>query len=362
MKKSVLNRIAILGLAGIVLNIWCAGMMEPTANVTSTGGPDISQATLEQYNGPKARIAVTKFEVKAAKALGTVGDGMADMLSTALFQSNRYIVLERSSLSHVLAEQDLGASGRVRKETATKTGDIEGAELLVVGMVTEFEPGTSGASAGAQLGSTLGSFGGVWGVVAGSVIGAVGGSYQTSHVAIDIRIIDARTSRVVAATSVEGKATDIAGMGSFAGPVLGVGLSGYAKTPMEKAIRIAIKAGVEFVVSKTPADYFHFDESVKTLNSLPVDTPAVSPALAPPPPINTPSTPPPLNVPSVTVLYIKTGFAFLRAEPGMTGKKISVLKRGTQLTVLGKVNDWYKVRTVSGEEGYVGVSVTAAQP
>lgn len=377
MKKTTWSRVATLGFASIIFSAGCANLMEPSAKVTATGGANIGEATLESYNGPKARIAIAKFEIKAAKALGTIGDGMADMLGTALFQSNRYIVLERSSLSHVLAEQDLGASGRVRKETATKTGDIEGAELLVVGTVTEFEPGNAGMDAGASssLWGTLGSFGGLPGMIVGSVFGAVAGSFQSSHVAIDLRIIDARTSRVVGATSVEGKATDIAGLGSLAGPVLGVGLSGYARTPMEKAIRIAIEAGVKFIVGKTPVNYFHFDESGKAMSNAPAVIPTVSPSLSPPlpppppPPINTPSAPspaPPLNTPSITVdiitVYIKTQSANLRAEPGMTGKVIAVLKKGSQLTVLEKANDWYRVRTESSKVGYVGVSVTASRP
>lgn len=246
----------------------CAGVIQPTAQVTSTEGPDIQQATLEPYDGPKARLAVSRFVVKAAKAQGTIGDGLADMLATALFQTNRYIVLERQALADVLAEQDLGASGRVRQETAAKIGNIEGAELLVMGTVTEFEPGSAGAgaSAGASVGGTVGSVAGVPGYIFGRVLGSIAGSVQTSHVAIDLRIIDTRTSRIVAATSVEGEATDIAGVGALAGGNLGVGLSGYAKTPMEKAIRIAIQEAVKFIVSKTPTQYFRYtDEIQKTV-------------------------------------------------------------------------------------------------
>jgi curli biogenesis system outer membrane secretion channel CsgG len=121
------SRVVIVGLCLAVLG-GCAELMQPTARVTSAAGPDIQQATLEPYDGPKARIAVSRFVVKAAKAYGAIGDGLADMLATALFQSNRYVVLERQALSDVLAEQDLGASGRVRAETAAAIGRIEGAD------------------------------------------------------------------------------------------------------------------------------------------------------------------------------------------------------------------------------------------
>ena len=82
-----------------------------------------------------------------------IGDGMADMLTTALVNSGRYIVLERESLDTVLTEQDLGASGRIRSDTAAAIGEIEGAELLIVAAVTEFDGnsgGTSGSIGGAN--------------------------------------------------------------------------------------------------------------------------------------------------------------------------------------------------------------------
>ena len=81
---------------------------------------------------------------------------MADMLSTAFFNSNRFIVLERETLKDILAEQDLGASGRVEKETAAPIGEMEGTELLVTGTVTGFEPWSAGR------GGVIGGISGTW--------------------------------------------------------------------------------------------------------------------------------------------------------------------------------------------------------
>jgi curli biogenesis system outer membrane secretion channel CsgG len=62
--------------------------------------------------------------------------------------------------------------------------------------------------------------------------------------AIDVRVIDTRTSRIVAATSVEGSAADISGLGALGGNVggeaLGGALGGWSNTPTEKALRICI--------------------------------------------------------------------------------------------------------------------------
>lgn len=356
----------------------CAGL-EPTAKVTSSQGPDIQQATQEAYDGPKARVAVSKFVVKAPKAIGTVGDGVADMLATALFNSNRYIVLERQALADVLAEQDLGASGRVRQETAARIGQIEGAELLVMGTVTEFEPGNAGidASTGAQMGTQAGCAAGVWGCVVGGLVGAFAGSYRSSHLAIDLRIIDARTSRVIGATSVQGQATDIAGLGSIAGPSLGVGLSGYARTPMELALRIAIQEGVKFVVSKTPAQYYRYSDAAQAVSPPPMPVvPAAQSQTSPAaPPLSSAatapgmsaatSTPPVVRPPAsdtMPIFYIKTQFANLREAPGDKSKIVGVLKRGTKLSVVDGKNDWYRVKLDDGREGWVAGSVTALQP
>ncbi len=227
----------------------------PTAQVTSSGGPSIAEAQAERYDGPKARLAVGEFQDKTAKGGWTggwlgmfgmnfkqIGDGMQDMLTTALFNTNRFIVLEREQLGEVLKEQDLAASGRIKKGTEAPTGEIYGAELLITAAVTEFEGGAKGVGGGTK----------VLGVT-------VGGGVKKAHIAIDIRIIDTKTSQIVAATSVEGSATNIAlgGLTNIGGS-LPVALGGFSKTPTEKAIRVCIQKAVEYIVSQTPADYYHY--------------------------------------------------------------------------------------------------------
>lgn len=243
MKRKVLS---LMGLFIFLLGVWGCEMT-PKARVTSGGGPGMAEAQLEAYGGPKARIAVSRFTDKTGKGwwTGKIGNGMADMLATALFNTNRFIVLERQSLRDVLAEQDLGASGRIKQETAAAIGEIEGAELLVTGAVTEFEPGSGGIG------------GGIGGKV-GRAIGGVLAGMRKSHIAIDLRVIDTRTSRIVAATSVEGEARDFNLGGVLVGSGVGGGLGGYSKTPMEKAVRVALGEAVKFVVSKTPQKYYHY--------------------------------------------------------------------------------------------------------
>ena len=102
------------------VGLWAGGgraALRPEGHRDHPGGKSIEEAQQEAYDGPKARIAVSQFKDKTGKGwwTGAIGDGMADMLSTALFHSNRYIVLERQQVSDVLREQDLGG-GRPDQE------------------------------------------------------------------------------------------------------------------------------------------------------------------------------------------------------------------------------------------------------
>src|SRR5512137_855541 len=90
-------RAAALVLTSTLLAGGCASM-EPSATVRGGGGPGMESVRLAPYDGPKARIAVAKFEDKTRKGAGSIGEGMATMLTTALVNSGRYIVLERDSL------------------------------------------------------------------------------------------------------------------------------------------------------------------------------------------------------------------------------------------------------------------------
>jgi curli biogenesis system outer membrane secretion channel CsgG len=226
------------------------------AEVRPGSGPNIEEAQAQPYDGPKARIAVADFEDKMSSTgqyRAEYGRGMADMLASALFNTNRYIVLERQKLSYVIAEQDLGASGRVKRQSAAAIGELEGAELLVVASVTGFDPGVSGG--GGSLGVLGSLFGGRAGSV-GSAIGSIAGGFRTAHIAIDVRLVDTNTGRVVAANSVEGSASDYSGSFGVANTPISGALGGFSKTPMEKAIRDVIQTSVSFVASKTPARYY----------------------------------------------------------------------------------------------------------
>ena len=249
MKKTLF--ILMIGLLAINL-IGCETlqqMTQPTAQVDNNAGA----APLPPYAGPRARIAVADFDVKAAKATNQIGSGLREMLVTALVNSSRFSVLERQQLKALMQEQELSASGAAQQGSGgPQRGQIKTAELIITAAVTEFEPQASGGSAG---------IGGGGGVGSGILGGLLGGSLNRAHRALDIRIVDASTSEVLAATRVQGQAMDInagAMAGFFGGWGLGAGLSGYANTPMEKAIRICIIEAVRYIAQTIPANYYKY--------------------------------------------------------------------------------------------------------
>ena len=100
------------------------------ATLRGPAGPTIAAAQQQPANGKKARIAVVKFIDKSAKGAGHLGSGLADMLTTGLFRTNRYILLDRQDLDAIINEQDFAATGRISEQTAAKIGEIEGVDLL----------------------------------------------------------------------------------------------------------------------------------------------------------------------------------------------------------------------------------------
>jgi len=223
---------------------------QPTAYVDNDAGT----APLPPYSGPKARIAVADFDVKAAQATFQIGSGLREMLVTALVNSKRFSVVERQALAAVMQEQELSSSGAAQGKGAggPQRGKIKTADLIISAAVTEFEPEASGGRAGIGGGGFTGS---------GILGGILGASFNKSHMALDIRIIDASTSEVLAATRVQGEASDVGGglmTGFFGSWALGGGLSMYSNTPMEKAIRVCIIEAVRYIAQEIPPTFYKY--------------------------------------------------------------------------------------------------------
>lgn len=211
-----------LCLTVLLLVIGLAGCASHTAQIRKNAAGPSSTA----YLGPKARIAVADFDVKAVKAGSEIGAALREIIITLLTNSNRFLVVERQTLGE--------------------------ADLIITAAVTEFEPQASGGKAGVGGGGGAGS---------GALGGLLGTSSNKAHMALDMRIVDASTSGVLATNRVQGEASDISGaqgLGFLGGWELGSKLSAYANTPMEKAIRVCIIEAVRYISQAIPSKYYKY--------------------------------------------------------------------------------------------------------
>lgn len=177
----------------------------------------------------------------------TITGGLQDMLITDLFASDRFIVLERASLDDVMSEQEFAASPRVGEPTRLPKGLLEGAELIVLGAVTAFDAGTEGAAIPLPLPlNRHGDF------------GLLKLRFSRGYIAMNLRVIDARTGRVLSAVTVEGKNSHF-GMdfgaffhGSHGSISLPRALTYFQNTPVEAALQKMVTAAVAHISERVP--------------------------------------------------------------------------------------------------------------
>src|SRR4051812_27138189 len=115
-------RVGVMDLTGSALRMQQSQMAGPMPGPTGVPGGMV-QTTQTTISIPPP----TEF----ARAL-------TEALTTSLVETSRFVVLERQALAQVQQEQDLGASGRVNKETAAEVGKLMGAQVLITGDITSF--------------------------------------------------------------------------------------------------------------------------------------------------------------------------------------------------------------------------------
>ncbi len=124
------------------------------------------------------RVAVMDFENRSQYGEGRLGSGAADILTTELVKTGKLDMFERDRLNAVLKEQKMGASGLVDPATAAQIGKLIGVNYIITGAVTEYGRSRAGGGGG------------------GVNVGQVG-----YHSAVDIRMVDATSGKIVFADS-----------------------------------------------------------------------------------------------------------------------------------------------------------------
>ncbi len=193
-----------------------------------------AKMNLGDYKGLKHAIGCKEFGNSAGwHGAWEIGDNLTIMLESALFDSGRFVIVEREKLKDVMAEQDLAASGRAAKSKVAKTGLIRPARYIASGDVTEVTHNQSGGDAGI-------SFKGI----------RLGGGKNEAQVTVIVKLIDTTTSEIVAKERVVGKAggtslkvgLDVGGVSTDMG--------GFKKTPIGQAAQDCINKAAEFIAKK----------------------------------------------------------------------------------------------------------------
>jgi len=194
-----------------------------------------SAVDLPEYTGIKHALAVNHFDNQASwRSQFELGHALAAMLESSLYESGRFVIVERQDLGDVLMEQDLAASGRTAGSSqVAQTGLIRSAKYLATGAVTRVSGDTEGTDAGIGIkGFRLG----------------VGGS--KAELELVVRLIDTTTSQVVASRRILGKAGGSRLRIGYSTRGFSGDLGGFAKTPIGEAAQDAIATAVTFIATE----------------------------------------------------------------------------------------------------------------
>ena len=175
------------------------------------------------YAAPSMAVLDFRNSTSASWWRTGVGGDLAGMLTNELASGKKFDMVERQKLASVLGEQDLAASGRVSGSKAAKMGKMVGAQYLVTATVSAYEENVNSTGGGL-------SFKGV----------SLGGKNSKAYIAVDLRVVDSTSGRIVETRTVEARA---GGRGMSVGlnrGGFGGALANEKKTPAGKAIRAVV--------------------------------------------------------------------------------------------------------------------------
>ena len=209
------------------------------ATVAALAISSLAYGADEAKGGLRYSISVSKFENQAGwRGRWDIGDAWGAVLTDALQSSGKFIVLgEKDMRGEAMAEQDLGASGRVAGGGKTpKIGQMTPAQLLVKGAITHVQSSTAGGDGGI-------SFKGI----------RLGGGKDSAEINATVYVVDSQTGQVKASTKVVGKAGKRKLAVGYSGSALGGltgDLGGFSKDNVGKATEDAVAQAVEFLTKQ----------------------------------------------------------------------------------------------------------------
>lgn len=210
----------------------------------------------------KKRIAVLDFDYATVYSdvgyiFGSnvdVGKGIADLLVTKLVQGGQFSVIERKQLDKIMAEQNLGASGRIDEATAARIGKILGVDALIMGSIHSFGRDDRNRGGGGGVSVPVPIFGGV----------KLGSKKAKAQVGINYRMVATDTAEIFSAGDArgeskrEGASIQASGgvKGVYTDGALGMNASNFAETIIGEAVYDCVNklaAQLEEKASSMPA-------------------------------------------------------------------------------------------------------------
>ena len=131
------TKLALTFILGLTVSA-CATSTNQRTNPGVNQGPQVSPSLVQEepYQGLKRRVAIARFSDETRRGSSffvdqnydRIGKQTSDMLAARLTETGRFIMLERSDLNQIIAEQNY----------ASLEPNRVGADYLIVGSVSEF--------------------------------------------------------------------------------------------------------------------------------------------------------------------------------------------------------------------------------
>lgn len=212
------------------------GLLAPVSAFAFFGKDKTEQANtdfnLPPYEGVKHAIAVVEPDYQSSyRPSIDLGSSVRNMLESALYDTERFIVVERESLDSTIEEQDLATSGRAAAGSdVARTGFIRNAKYLAKVTITDVAEATSGGSGGIGFGGFR-----------------IGGSTGKAEINMIVSIIDSTTTEIVAKQRIEGEAGRKGLNFGYVGSNWGGDLGGFTKTPLGEAAYDCVVQATRFI-------------------------------------------------------------------------------------------------------------------
>lgn len=180
----------------------------------------------------KPVVAVTDFENRAGmQGQWNLGAGMAELLTSALLETDRLVLLERKNINEVVGEIARQGQPMFRPEGRVERGRLMNAQYLIRGTITDFTV-VSDSSGGLSYLNIFSLF----------------GSSSKARVALAVQVVDVASGRILYSVKTDGTASAGGAGGRIDYKQVSFGGDSFFRTPLGEATSEAIENAVEEIL------------------------------------------------------------------------------------------------------------------